>query len=1330
MLVFWIGVGGCLQSAPPEGYYNAADGLSGGQLKEELRKIITRDHRSGAAQHTIVPYDLLFPPLREIWRDPAIPANVLPVYSSPSVSAFSSTWNREHLWPRSRGNSEQAGPDDSDLFHVVPANSQVNSLRSNRYFDNSDPIDPSYTIPAIAELAPQASYDSNSWQPAPGERGDIARAMFYMDVRYNGSEPNTTDLELVSFPPSGPQMGNLNTLLLWHAEDPPDDAERARNDLIYSNYQGNRNPFIDHPEYVEAIWGTGLPGDPINLPLARVEAIGSTASENPSSPGRITISMNQFAGVGGVRVRFQMSGAAGFDDYILTGDGVSYDPASGTGEVLIQQGFSKALVILTPVLDDLVEPPEAAEFWIVEGDGYRFTPDASSRTMVIIRDTPWLPAYWNFNEVSPTAQTIPSNVGEGVLSFANWTGTIASFSGTQGNALALVGSAGNNSSVDFQFSMLGYRDLSLTFSTRGTSSGFTTGTWSFSTDGTNFTVVPGNTATTSTSFLSRNVSFSGYSSLTNAPSVTVRYTLSGATGSSGNNRIDDLQFSATKLATGNEPREVSVAVSPVTALEQPLTPSFFRFTLNGLAPSDGLSVAFAVSGLATAGADYEIQGAQTWDPVTRTGTVFFEENADTTFITLQPVRDNNPEPPETVSLSLPDSIDERYLVGQSRTATALIRDLKHNDNFEDAYVLSGLAASTSGDNNGATRESGEPRHYGNTGSTSVWWKWTATTNTTVSLSTVGSSFDTILAVYSGSSVNALTLLASDDDSGGGLTSRLVFAATAGTTYSIAVDGYGNAQSGLISLALEPLNSPLINSFSPDQGVPGASVTITGYNFLEATSVLFGGDSASFSVISDTQIVATVPAGARSGVLTISSATGTGQSANWFSVARSPSLPEIVMSRQALPIQEQATGNFTVSASSIPGPLRIAAPAGFEVSVDGVNFAQTLDVVAPPRIDSASNYENGWSSGSNEGRGFSPWNFTKSSGDGVCDVVLASPEDSEITNFGTQAFCLYASPAGSGAWASVSRGFEAPLAVGESFSLRWGLNWDPNTSTGYNYFSLYSGSAYVLNVWQGSFPGPVNISWPGGGAVNTGIAYGNQPMTWTFTLVNSSTLRVTATDRNGGSQPVFTRDIPVAGAPDAFNYYAYQLDPDVRRRGYFNDLRIDSAVVGGGHLPATLVHVRKSSDSAQAGSITFASQGQELATLSVSTQSGNAFEGWAQDYGLDPQGDGALGADPDGDGHSNLHEYLFGGDPKQGQGPLFGHAIQGGNFTLTFLGREVGGSYAVQTKASLTSGEWILEQIPATEVSDQSGVPDGYKRFQFSLPVPSGSKFYRLRGAGE
>src|SRR5438552_2157385 len=112
-----------------------------------------------------------------------------------------------------------------------------------------------------------------------------------------------------------------------------------------------------------------------------------------------------------------------------------------------------------------------------------------------------------------------------------------------------------------------------------------------------------------------------------------------------------------------------------------------------------------------------------------------------------------------------------------------------NDYFTNRTQITGLTNTITATNEGATKETGEPNHAANSGGKSVWWTWTAPTNLTATLDTLGSSFDTLLAVYVGSSVSNLTLVAGDDDAGGNGTSRLTFPAVAGTMYQIAVDGF-------------------------------------------------------------------------------------------------------------------------------------------------------------------------------------------------------------------------------------------------------------------------------------------------------------------------------------------------------------------------------------------------------------------------------------------------------------------------------------------------------------------------------------------------------------
>lgn len=241
----------------PDNYYQSTQNLTGEELKESLH-LIVRDHITYpyTSDDTDV-WDIL----KVADRDPENPENVLGIYSEFSMNAEleyngGSGWNREHIWPQSKGEfgtSEGAG---TDVHHLRASDISTNSARSNRFFDIAP--NPYYDEGGFHN-GPTDCYTSSDrwvWEPRDEVKGDIARMIFYMAVRYEGTN-GETDLELTDeILPSddnSPLMGKASRLIEWHIADPVSDAERERNDIIYS-YQNNRNPFIDKPEYVCLIW--------------------------------------------------------------------------------------------------------------------------------------------------------------------------------------------------------------------------------------------------------------------------------------------------------------------------------------------------------------------------------------------------------------------------------------------------------------------------------------------------------------------------------------------------------------------------------------------------------------------------------------------------------------------------------------------------------------------------------------------------------------------------------------------------------------------------------------------------------------------------------------------------------------------------------------------------------------------------------------------------------------------------------------------------------------------------------------------------------------------
>ncbi|MEH7339366.1 endonuclease [Priestia megaterium] len=231
-------------TVPVEDYYRTAAEKTGNSLKTELHNII--DH------HTELSYSAVWEALKKTDEDPANANNVILLYTGRSQAKGTNgggvdDWNREHVWAKSHGDFGTAMGPGTDLHHLRPTDVSVNSTRGNLDFDNGG----TEHSEALGNY-----FDSDSWEPRDEVKGDVARMLFYMAVRYEGDVSDEPDLELNNTVNNGtaPYHGKLSVLLQWNAQDPVDDRERRRNDIIYSDYQHNRNPFIDHPEWVNEIW--------------------------------------------------------------------------------------------------------------------------------------------------------------------------------------------------------------------------------------------------------------------------------------------------------------------------------------------------------------------------------------------------------------------------------------------------------------------------------------------------------------------------------------------------------------------------------------------------------------------------------------------------------------------------------------------------------------------------------------------------------------------------------------------------------------------------------------------------------------------------------------------------------------------------------------------------------------------------------------------------------------------------------------------------------------------------------------------------------------------
>jgi hypothetical protein len=243
---------GVVSSTAPMGYYDALEGLSGAALKQAVQDIIANPavvhaHNYGDITDILKIADQNPLNSNEVW--------LMYVEQPRSKLEFQDTgintgkWNREHIYPQSRGgyssgtsstpdginvwlptNADDILAGHADAHHLRAEDGAENSLRSNKDYGLTGYDGPSGTM--------------GSW------KGDVARSVFYMAVRYNalsvvnGDIPDTTV----------GQLGDLASLLLWNGIDPSDDFEMNRNNYIYT-WQVNRNPFIDYPDLANYIWG-------------------------------------------------------------------------------------------------------------------------------------------------------------------------------------------------------------------------------------------------------------------------------------------------------------------------------------------------------------------------------------------------------------------------------------------------------------------------------------------------------------------------------------------------------------------------------------------------------------------------------------------------------------------------------------------------------------------------------------------------------------------------------------------------------------------------------------------------------------------------------------------------------------------------------------------------------------------------------------------------------------------------------------------------------------------------------------------------------------------
>lgn len=285
--------------AQPSGYYNSASGLSGNALQLQLHTIIS----TGYNQLSYTPglWNAYYTTdvkangkLWDIYSDipggtPAYEYTMGTQQCGNGANHENSCYNREHVWPQSKFGSNY--PMESDLWIAYPTDYYVNGQRADLPYGKVGTATKTFTNGSkIGNNIYTGAPVSNCFEPIDSFKGDIARSYFYIVTRYLADSNNFANWEMASKATLQPWA--VQMLLSWHHLDPVSAKEIVRNNAAYS-LQGNRNPFIDYPQFADCIWGTG---NCTSLSVASFEAIRNRVKLYPNpAHEQVTINWQQLS---------------------------------------------------------------------------------------------------------------------------------------------------------------------------------------------------------------------------------------------------------------------------------------------------------------------------------------------------------------------------------------------------------------------------------------------------------------------------------------------------------------------------------------------------------------------------------------------------------------------------------------------------------------------------------------------------------------------------------------------------------------------------------------------------------------------------------------------------------------------------------------------------------------------------------------------------------------------------------------------------------------------------------------------------------------------------
>jgi endonuclease I len=300
----------------PNGYYDSAEGLEGYELKTALKNIIKNHtaHSYGSLNNFYSQTD------KDLYYEND--GTLLDIYSEKpngpdaynygfgngdqcgNYNSEADCWNKEHVFPQGFFNEQL--PMRSDLHHVLPTDGYVNNRRGNYNFGKVGSATWTSTNGSKVGSSATPGFSGTVFEPIDEFKGDIARILFYFATRYEDQVTSsswdhhaTTNNPLNGTKTQVYEDWIIDLLVQWHTQDPVSQKEIDRNNKVYQ-IQNNRNPFVDHPEWVYTIWAPNMAN--VEVTKAEITVYPNPAKEKVSLNADQTIEKYEVLNSGGQRI--------------------------------------------------------------------------------------------------------------------------------------------------------------------------------------------------------------------------------------------------------------------------------------------------------------------------------------------------------------------------------------------------------------------------------------------------------------------------------------------------------------------------------------------------------------------------------------------------------------------------------------------------------------------------------------------------------------------------------------------------------------------------------------------------------------------------------------------------------------------------------------------------------------------------------------------------------------------------------------------------------------------------------------------------------------------